>query len=322
MYKLLQQGVSLVELMVAMALSLVLLAGVVQIYVGSKQSFNVNDSLSRVQENARVAMDFLARDIRMADFWGCVTGATNLNNDVNGGGSLDITLGGLSGSDNGGLNGSDSIRLQGAYGSGIIIEAPFMNTNAAALHVSADNGLSQSDIVMVSDCSSADIFQISNANPDTSGTVDHNTGNATSPGNATGDLSKVYAGDAELYKVRSVTYSIQAGPNGEPALFRNDGTNNLELVNGVENMQVFYGEDTSNTQTADYYVPAGDVTDMENVVSVKIVLLLRSHLDNVTTGGSQTYNYYTNNAASAISANDNRLRQTYTSTIAICSRVP
>jgi len=61
-------GFTLVEIMVAITLSLVLLAGVGQIYASSKESFRVQHNNARMQENQRIAMEFLNRDIRQAGF--------------------------------------------------------------------------------------------------------------------------------------------------------------------------------------------------------------------------------------------------------------
>ncbi|NOZ52562.1 MAG: prepilin-type N-terminal cleavage/methylation domain-containing protein [Gammaproteobacteria bacterium] len=61
-------GFTLVEIMVAITLSVVLLAGVGQIYVSSKESFRVQHINARLQENQRIAMEFLNRDIRQAGF--------------------------------------------------------------------------------------------------------------------------------------------------------------------------------------------------------------------------------------------------------------
>lgn len=317
-----QRGLTLVEIMVAMTVSLILLAGVGQIYLSSKQTYRVHDGVSRIQENGRFAIEFLANDLRMADFWGCTGAISEINNDVVGGGGIDIGLGGINGTDNDGYNNSDTLVLQGAYGSGIVIEPPFMNTNAAALHISTQNGLAQGDIVMVSDCQTGDIFQISNNNPNTSGTAVHNTGNAVSPGNITGNLSKTYS-SGEIYRVRSVRYYLAAGSNsGEPALFRDNGVSDLELADGVENMQIEYGEDTdspgtSGYGTANYYVPLPNVSDVERVVSIRISLLIRTYTDNLAPE-AQTYTY---NGASA-TAGDRRIRQVYTTTIAVRNRTP
>jgi len=61
-------GFSLVEILVALVLSLLLIGGIIQLFLGSKQTYRFHDALSRVQENGRLALDTMARDIRMAGF--------------------------------------------------------------------------------------------------------------------------------------------------------------------------------------------------------------------------------------------------------------
>jgi len=64
-----QQGLSLIELMIAMALGLILMLGVVQIFISSKQTYSVVTSQSQAQENARVVKHFLGRGLRHAGYW-------------------------------------------------------------------------------------------------------------------------------------------------------------------------------------------------------------------------------------------------------------
>ncbi|MGH8446955.1 MAG: PilW family protein [Solimonas sp.] len=71
-----QRGLSLIELMVAITLTLLLALGLTQVFIASKQGYRVQESSSRLQDNARVAIEVISRNIRMADFWGGVkTGA-------------------------------------------------------------------------------------------------------------------------------------------------------------------------------------------------------------------------------------------------------
>lgn len=63
-----QQGFTLVEIMLAITLSLILIAGVIQVYLSGKTSFQVQNQLARLQENQRISIDFLQRDIRQAGF--------------------------------------------------------------------------------------------------------------------------------------------------------------------------------------------------------------------------------------------------------------
>ena len=65
-----QYGLTLVELMVALAIGSFLIIGAVQIYNQSREAFVVNESIARVQETAQFAMDTIEADLRMASNWG------------------------------------------------------------------------------------------------------------------------------------------------------------------------------------------------------------------------------------------------------------
>jgi type IV pilus assembly protein PilW len=65
-----QSGITLIELMVALAIGSFLMIGAIQIYNQSRQAFVVNESIARVQETAQFAMDTIEADLRMASNWG------------------------------------------------------------------------------------------------------------------------------------------------------------------------------------------------------------------------------------------------------------
>jgi type IV pilus assembly protein PilW len=66
-----ERGLSLIELMVALAIAAVLLLGLSQIFVGSKNVYRLQEGMSRVQENARFVVQYLERNVRMAGYFGC-----------------------------------------------------------------------------------------------------------------------------------------------------------------------------------------------------------------------------------------------------------
>ena len=66
----LNRGFSLVELMVALLITLILMAGIGQIFLSSKKSFLIQDTLGRMQENGRYALETVAQDVRRAGYWG------------------------------------------------------------------------------------------------------------------------------------------------------------------------------------------------------------------------------------------------------------
>lgn len=319
-----QAGISLVEVMIAMLLGVLLMGGAMQVFSSSRQSYRVHDAVSRMQESGRMALEIIARDARMADFWGCLSDSTKVVNNLNsaGVGFIDFAAGGIGGTD-GTAGASDTLILRGGVDSAIAIEPPYGPQASANIKVAPGNGLAQDDIVFVSDCSGADIFQISNTNPDGSGTLVHNTGaaspgnyNVTNPGCPGANahcLSRPYGPDASVFAVREFIYRIDPGSEGQPALFRNG----QEFLDGVEDLQILYGEDTDGSGVANYYVPEDQIADMDNVISIRFAIVARSYDDNLTGGIAQTYSVLGTNVVAA----DNRLRQVYTSTVTIRNRL-
>lgn len=79
-----QAGLSLVELMIALAIGTLLIFGVVQVFAASRAAYQLSEGLARVQENGRFAIDFLQRDIRMAGHFGCVNDQAHALNSPSG----------------------------------------------------------------------------------------------------------------------------------------------------------------------------------------------------------------------------------------------
>ena len=63
-----QRGLSLTELMIALVIGLLFTNGMIAVFMQSKRSFNQDEIVARMQEDARFAMDELVRDIGMASF--------------------------------------------------------------------------------------------------------------------------------------------------------------------------------------------------------------------------------------------------------------
>ena len=305
-----QQGLTLIEIMVAVTISLFLMGGVIQIFMGSKQTYRLQDAAARVQESGRFAINFLVKDIRMADFWGCQGNFPNVNNHLNNSASnpFDLSEGGISGTDSGDDTVPDTLNLFGGVSSGIGINAT--NVNAASFQLTTVNhGLADFDYILATDCETADLLEVTNANSGSTLTVVGNTGAVGSgPGNATGPGFAYSAdGGARMYTFQGTTYSVAAGSSGEPSLFRTiNGGTPQELVEGVENMQILYGEDTDNDDAANIYVDAGSVTNMNRVMSIRVTLTIRSVEDNVVA---------TQNSG------DYRLRRTFSTTTTVRNRV-
>ncbi|OUR65235.1 pilus assembly protein PilW [Methylophaga sp. 42_25_T18] len=333
-----QKGMTLVELMIALVLGLVVTSAVIEIFIGSKQMYRVQDARARLQENGRFAIQFLSNNIRNAGYNGCATrgGSVPITNTLNNSGDFlwDFATG-IQGFDatasaaiwspaivadiTSPLSGSDVLTIRTMNEPVIRVTAHPGGTppGSAAIQVNTQNQLERFDIVMVTDCLTSAIFQITSANPNTSGSVTHNTG-VGAPGNATQALGKDYTG-AEIVKLTTKSFYIRNNADGVPSLYQRISNDTaVELVEGIENMQILYGVDTDNDDAVDQYITAATVTNWDNVVSVRVSLLLRTLADNLVVGGAQTYSFN----GVAITAADNRLRAVFSRTISLRNRVP
>jgi type IV pilus assembly protein PilW len=73
-------GMTLIELMVSLAVGAFLMIGAMTIFAQCRTTFRVTESLARLQENARFALDVLEAEVRMAHYWGLTTTTTNIVN--------------------------------------------------------------------------------------------------------------------------------------------------------------------------------------------------------------------------------------------------
>jgi type IV pilus assembly protein PilW len=63
-----QQGLSLIELMIALVIGLLIIAGVGEVFLSGRASYNLQQRLGDLQENGRFALHFLQQDIRKAGY--------------------------------------------------------------------------------------------------------------------------------------------------------------------------------------------------------------------------------------------------------------
>ena len=341
-----QQGLSIIELMIAMVLGLILLSGVIQILMANRETSRVQSALARVQENGRVVMEYLAREIRAADYWGCAPGIGTFTNH------LDTTspdydpalhdfsfADGIAGTDNDGVNGSDSIRLSGLFGDELKITNPMPNTSAVVKVRPNNNMINPGDILFISNCKGGDIFQVTAGSPGSTGTVGHQSGGSVRPGNdgatcnTTGSTAcpncfcQTYGTEGAIHTgFNSTRYYIDNTPDG-PTLFMDDFYNApMQMAVGIENMQITYGMDTSGDGSANRYLPAGHVDlDMNGVVSIKVNILVASTEAVNDTPQELRFNWEeikaNDSSASGLTmAADNRLRRSYSMTVNIRNR--
>jgi len=345
-----QQGLSLVELMVAMTVSLFMLIVLGYVLQGAKQSFNSVNALSRIQENARFAFEAMGVDIRMAGYSGGPRDDSSPSTVVNTP-SWDVNLIDLYGPPNSpratqpGPTGSQGPLFGYNEGASTFpsfpISTPWLRGDALTI-VHADNDTEYSitdhtgptftiscspsdanlpqlgEIVVAADYTHSAVFQISAVTSCSSNsmTVRHNMSGVT-PGNSGTDLGTFGGsiGARKLFRLKGATYYVANNPGGEPALFRleldHSGTSATttatELVAGVEDMQIQYGEDTvvespTDLKIINVYRVANTVSDWSRVYTIRITLTMVSQQAVAQSG-------------------DRLLRKTFVNTIAVRNRL-
>lgn len=336
------RGVTLVEMMVAMALGLFLVGVMGMIFLGSKGTFQAQNHVSRLQESARFTVDTIAGDLRMSGFRGCRgTGATTpvanfLNTPT---GFLYNFASGIWASHHTGTtwapaldtaisspalvpapnSAGDVLTVRRTTGPGWALTAE-MASPTAPLSVTPTGRITARDLLLVSDCAGSAVFQATNASPGLTGSIEHSASVTATPGMASNSLGRAFLQDAMVHRLTTVTYylapSARTGKTTQRALWSYttpvyDGTPQpQELVTGVEGFRVTLGLDSNGDGAADAYVLPADVADWTQVVTAQTELLLASTEDNISSG-HQPYTF----AGATVTPTDRRLR-TVVSTIA------
>jgi type IV pilus assembly protein PilW len=302
------EGLTLVELMLALLLSLVIMAGAVSIFMASKETMLLEQDLSRVQENFRYIADRLTKDLSLVGYTGCALpfekASATINNRITGTSAVrDV----VDGEDGGSDTAPDSLTISYAkpstgtdvlVGSGKDSNDPIYISTSTALYeaLSANFDLDESERVamplLVANCDGGDIFvttgfQHNDADDDKSppeGVVGlkHETG-ITVGGLSNAEKSfNVAYGDADLsrakiYTTEDVTYDVCTDANGDTGLCVTRGGGNREmLMPDITNFQVAYGLDSSATEdgNADRYVDWSDTISNADITGIKVILTM------------------------------------------------
>jgi type IV pilus assembly protein PilW len=308
-----QQGFSIVELMVAVTLGLVLLAGLIQMFISSKQGYRIQESGGRLQENSRFAMEYLANSIRQTGFFG---------------GQLGTSIDKLTGSPLANPSAAPcSIEWMTAYQRPI---EGWKGADTSPLAACANGDyVAQSDVISVR---YADPQYFSNAALEDAGTamgkvfvrtlvgrssvifdfasranakMPSNGGIADSPdpANDSGPLNYRYTGNVYFIRNFLPDGSTRKVPSLYVRRMEGDGVSEArQLVEGVEQMKFTYGIDTNGDLLVDRYKEAGTGTDAVaasewgRVMTVRISLVVRgdemdSYSDDQTYPMTASYPY-------------------------------
>lgn len=378
------RGMSLIELMVALVLGLFLIAGIIQLFIGTRVTYMSNESLARVQENGRFAIDALRTPIREANSRGFCGGEIPIRNHLNQTCSATANL--LYGADtaiagweyDGTAPGDDDFELDdldpaaaaandwrwrdlnGDLQTGLLSELtspnravkgsdvlvvrrlvpiPNLTANPAGGHTSGNDfivlngahGHSQNSVMMVTDCTFADIFQ--NRTDETSNQFSRDGGTCANPGPGNIDLNWSTQYDDQMLAFAPRIMAYYVGYNAdrqEPGLYVRElsqgvaNAQSMELVEGVENMQILYGysypgDSGGDGQSVNEWLAADQVPDWGLITAVHVAMIVRSP-DTAGSGGPDEPAFDLAGTRVTVQVDSNRLRHPVQSTIGLRNR--
>lgn len=330
-----QRGMSLVELMVALVLGLIVSVAIFTLFVSTLKTNKTHDNLSRLQESARYALYQLQNDLRMTGFRSCLgrkgtTTDTEAAADVNlisaiqyhndfdqpiqgfhaQGSSwtptLDASISSASPTQD-----SDIITVRFATGQGTYLSASMATGSAEIPILGNPDSLTTSDDLVIADCAQSTVFKPTSISATT---IAH-----TTAGNASDNLGRAYGTDAVVMPIKTVTYFVAPSQDISTglSLWRKTNANAAEeLADNIEQLKILYAEDIDGDLAPDKYVTANKVTDMKNVIAIKLMLLARTLDDDLSASGQP----YTFNGVKVTTPTDKYIRRAYNMTVTIRNR--
>lgn len=332
----LQRGLTLVELMIGLVIGLVMTGAISYLFIDASRNYRITENLARMQESARFAFDKIGRDARGAGYYGCVgeeieQGEKSLDNLLRNNTAYlynfetaveahvapetgwPATMSGFvsptvlddfdtASSDSEAvvpLPSSHILALRGVPDGEISVYA---QPEGASIKFSNTNALKEHDIVLVTTCKEAAVFQITGVQPPQAANdftnVTHRVDQTHVPGNERPKTWTDLIG-GEVMMITTSTYFIAEHPvHGRNSLFRHtgrvDASGNLlnanEIARNVVDMKIWGGIDNNNDRQIDRFLDLslGEIlpADWERVRAIRVQLTLESEDQGLAPNGA------------------------------------
>ena len=281
-----QQGVSILELLVGMAIGLVILAFSYQIFIGNKTTHNRILAQSRLQENARFAFTFIGNTIRNTGYRATAEALPDLE---------------FSDSSNAMVSGSDGTDLPSVgEPAPLSFSSRSVTVQVGPETVTLNNVAVHSDVLVVRYQGSTELGPVTDCTGDEvqSGVEERDDKGTADPNDDTFFFTE-YAVDIFYARVAAAAadnrsrFRLQCRSE---RVISTDGVLSRELANSetmvedVTAFQVDLGVDTSGDQVVDLYQTLSDAPDFNRVRSIRITLDVKGGrtLDLLESAGAAT----------------------------------
>ena len=277
-----QSGMSLVELMIALAIGLFLLAGAISVFGKTRDLYRTNEAAARLQESARYAMSTIEADLRMANYYGLNSRPDLINNAAEPGETLDATIAPYAATisacgDNWGV---DLTSYVDGDNNGYALDCAAFSAATTATDVLTIRRASTESIAVATLPATDGQLKIQTSR--VQGTL---FGDDEIPGGYLPPLSESRALVVHSYYVdqdstrQAGLPSLRRKALGFDAAANSPTIVDEEITEGIEDLQFEIGVDTNADQNADYYTQPDTVLGAgDGIVSVRVWLLARAEL--------------------------------------------
>jgi prepilin-type N-terminal cleavage/methylation domain-containing protein len=255
-----QKGVTLIELMIVLVIAAILVGGIYTLFTTQQRSYSVQDQVTGVQQDARAALEIMARDIRMAGMPIGAGSGTGFTDEIN-----NFAINGFNFAVNPTNSDSAPDSLTVVLG---VNELGTVQSIAGTL-VTLDNNVASDNTFVAFDLQPGRLYQ---ATPDGTNVMPV----TNFPGGDTTVGGKAYGVQAITYQVQNGT--LQRAVNaGTPQPMAGDGETTV-----VEDLQFAYQVHGDagwyNDPSTDF--PAG--TNQANIEMVRISINVRTAVEDAT----------------------------------------
>lgn len=301
-------GFSLIELMVSVLIALFLSAGLITLFVTLSRVYSATSSQANAQNTENIISSILAPQVRNAGFFSCGTLSQTISllktpsnydflspfhgfeaKNTQPGKSFTLPLVNSTNTSDWSPSLPDGLKGLVAKGSDVLM---FLTLDKAGYGVTYQGDETQpitvapdfgkypiGSLAVLSNCTSSVVFQMTSttqSGPTANVTINHDTSGA-SPGNKTDAFPSTFNTGSQISTINQIAWFVGVDPvSGDSFLYQATLVNNswqvAPVVTGVDNMQVMYG--IGSNHTLSQYVSADQVTNWNNIISIRIGFLL------------------------------------------------
>lgn len=281
-----QQGYTLVEIMIALALGAILLAASLEIYTTSRASWADQRLGSVVVENGRVMSQVLRSSFSNAGYYGCLPDSNDklfLNKTSGVSGLFPYIY-------SAGASSASSLGITRSVESDIVTTYSVVNSTAVTttqehvlnggdadqriLEFNSNINFNVDDIVVLSNCNQATAIQVSAVNSENN-SITYSAANCGG-----GDPGCTYDASATVMKLATRRFYVAENDRGGSSFFMKfENGAETELVEGVKDVTFLYGVDAQTYSSGSFsagsdgsieqYVTRSSVTDWGDVIAVR-----------------------------------------------------